>query len=59
MFENEFSWLFDVLKHRFMDNTKVLFLDVQKADKEFTGPFIYLKDHFRDLVQVAFLDARR
>jgi hypothetical protein len=30
--ENEFAWHFDTLKHRFIDFTKVVYKDVQKAN---------------------------
>jgi hypothetical protein len=30
--ENELAWPFDSVKHRFIDFTKVVYLDLQKAD---------------------------
>jgi hypothetical protein len=41
------------MKHRFIDITKVEFLDVQKADFEFSGLLVYLKHHLSDFNQVA------
>jgi hypothetical protein len=55
--KNEFAWPFDTLKHRFVDFTKIVISDVQKAD-QFSGPFAYLKYHFRNFVQIAFFNAQ-
>jgi hypothetical protein len=40
--KNEFAWPFDNLKFRYIDFTKVFFLDVQKAVYESTGPIANL-----------------
>jgi hypothetical protein len=50
---NEFVLLFDTLKHRFIDFTKVFFKDVYKARNEFSLPFSYLKNHLSNFVQVS------
>jgi hypothetical protein len=55
--QNEYAWLFNTLKHLFIDITKVVF-NVQKAEYEYSRPLEYLKPHFRYFVQVAFLDAQ-
>jgi hypothetical protein len=49
---------FRYLEHSFIDFTKVVFLDVQKADYEFSGPFAYFKYHLSEFVQVALFDAQ-
>jgi hypothetical protein len=41
-FRKLFRMVFATLKHRFIDFTKVAFLDVQKADYELSWPFAYL-----------------
>jgi hypothetical protein len=45
------------MKYRYIDFSKVVLKDVQKADYEFKEPFDYLKYHLIDFIQVAFLDA--
>jgi hypothetical protein len=49
--ENAFDWPLDIMKHRFIDVTKVAFQDVQKAVYELSGSFAYLKHHLRDFVR--------
>jgi hypothetical protein len=45
------EWPFDYLKHRFIDFTKVVFEDDQKANYDFPGSFAYTKHHLRDFIQ--------
>jgi hypothetical protein len=54
---NDFAWPFYTFKHRFIDITKFVFLDVQKADYVFSGPFAYLEHDLSDFVKAAFFDA--
>jgi hypothetical protein len=56
---NEFSALFDHLKHCFIEFNKVAFWDIQKADYEFSGPFDHLKHRLLDLVHLHFWMPRR
>jgi hypothetical protein len=49
------SKAFWLLENRFIDITKVVFSDVQKA-YYFSGPFIYLKHHLSEFVKIGFFD---
>jgi hypothetical protein len=50
----EFSSPFAYLNHRFIDFSKVVSYDVQKAGYDFSGQFAHLKHHFLDFVHFAF-----
>jgi hypothetical protein len=56
--ENAFKYPFDIMKHRFVDITKIAFQDVHKAVYEFLGPFAYLKLNKSDFIQVALFDTQ-
>jgi hypothetical protein len=47
------------LKYCFIDFSKFIFKEVQKADYESKDPFAYLNHHWSEFVVVAFFDSQR
>jgi hypothetical protein len=47
-----------LIENRFIDLTKVVLSDVQKAYYEFSMSFIYIKHHLSELVKIGFMDTR-
>jgi hypothetical protein len=48
--DTENAWPFDTLKKRFIDFSKIVFQDVQKAEYESTEPFAFLNHHLSDFI---------
>jgi hypothetical protein len=51
--------IFDHLKHRFIDFTKVEFCDIPQEENEFSWLYDRLKHRFIDITKVAFYEVQK